>query len=114
MLEPIVQFFTRAFQAIGRGIGFVVGIVLWPFTRLGHWYTQRGWILKGLLGLLLLGLIFLYGYFFWVTQVWTNFNPSYATAYDLKPKDGATPAQPSGGGIVSTEDEPKAAEEAET
>jgi hypothetical protein len=111
MLEPIVQFFARAFQAIGRGIGFVVGILLWPFMWLGRWYGQRGSILKGLLGVLLLGLIFLYVYFFWVTQVWTNFNPGYAAAYDFEPK-AETSGRPSGGGIISAEDEPKPSETA--
>ena len=31
MLDPIVNFFTRVFQWIGRGIGLVIGIILWPF-----------------------------------------------------------------------------------
>ena len=49
MLDPIVNFFTRVFQWIGRGIGFVVGIILWPFLWAGRWYTERGWILKKIL-----------------------------------------------------------------
>ncbi|MBU0585515.1 MAG: DUF2333 family protein [Alphaproteobacteria bacterium] len=83
MLDPIVNFFTRIFQWIGRGIGFVVGIILWPFLWAGRWYTQRGWILKSILGLALVVLVGLYAYFFWVTQRWTNFNPDYVVAYDL-------------------------------
>ena len=55
MLDPIVNFFTRIFQWIGRGIGFVIGIILWPFLWAGRWYTQRGWILKSILGLPLVG-----------------------------------------------------------
>ena len=54
MLDPIVNFFTRIFQWIGRGIGLVIGIILWPFLWVGRWYTQRGWILKAVLGLALL------------------------------------------------------------
>ncbi|TIL83992.1 MAG: DUF2333 domain-containing protein, partial [Mesorhizobium sp.] len=71
MLDPIVNFFTRMFQWIGRGIGFAVGVILWPFLWAGRWYTQRGWILKAVLGLALLMLIGLYGYFIWNTQVWS-------------------------------------------
>lgn len=94
MLDPIVNFFTRIFQWIGRGIGFAVGVILWPFMRAGHWYTQRGWILKAVLGLALLMLIGLYGYFIWNTQVWSNFNPAYAEAYKFTQPAGTTPAQP--------------------
>ena len=56
MLDPIVNFFTRIFQWIGRGIGLVIGAILWPFLWAGRWYTQRGWILKAVVGLALLGM----------------------------------------------------------
>lgn len=79
MLDPIVNFFTRMFQLIGRGIGFVVGIVLWPFMWLGRWYLQRGMALKAAVGLVLLGIVGLYAYFFYVTQFWKDFDPDYPT-----------------------------------
>ncbi|WP_192364599.1 DUF2333 family protein [Mesorhizobium mediterraneum] len=94
MLDPIVNFFTRIFQWIGRGIGFAVGVILWPFMWAGRWYTQRGWILKAVLGLALLMLVGLYGYFIWNTQVWSNFNPAYAEAYNFTQPAGTAPAQP--------------------
>jgi hypothetical protein len=81
MLDPIVNFFTWIFQWIGRGIGLVIGVILWPFMWAGRWYVQRGWILKTVLGVAIAGLIGLYGYFFWTTQSWTNFNPNYVDAY---------------------------------
>ncbi len=84
MLDPIVNFFTRIFQWIGRGIGWVIGIILWPFLWAGRWYTQRGWILKTVLGALVITLVVLYGVFIWNTQVWTNFNPEYPTAYTFE------------------------------
>ena len=94
MLDPIVNFFTRIFQWIGRGIGLVIGIILWPFMWAGRWYTQRGWILRTVVGLALAGLIGLYGYFIWNTQVWTNFDPVYAEAYDFTQAPAGTQAQP--------------------
>ena len=59
MLDPIVNFFTRVFQWIGRGIGFVIGIILWPFLWAGRWYTERGWILKSVIGLIVAGIVVL-------------------------------------------------------
>ena len=80
MLDPIVNFFTRVFQWIGRGIGFLIGIILWPFMWAGRWYTQRGWILKSVLGLILAAIVLGYAYFFYVTQFWKDFDPDYPSA----------------------------------
>ena len=80
MLDPIVAFFTRVFQWIGRGIGLLIGILLWPFMWFGRWYLQKGWILKGIVGLLLAGLVVFYAYFIWQTQRWSNFDPDYPKA----------------------------------
>ncbi len=80
MLDPIVTFFTRIFQWIGRGIGFVIGIVLWPFMWAGRWYTQRGWILRAVIGLVILVVLGFYARFFYITQWWNGFNPDYPAA----------------------------------
>ncbi|MBX3579558.1 MAG: DUF2333 family protein [Rhizobiaceae bacterium] len=88
MLDPIVNFFTRVFQWIGRGLGLVVGVILWPFMWAGRWYTHRGWILKTVVGAFVVGLVVLYAIFFWNTQRWTNFNPAYADAYTFGPPAG--------------------------
>ena len=83
MLDPIVNFFTWIFQWIGRGIGFVIGIILWPFMWAARWYGQRGWMLKGIVGAIIAGLVVFYGYFIWQTQHWNNFNPDYPNARTL-------------------------------
>lgn len=88
MLDPIVNFFTRVFQWIGRGIGFAIGILLWPFLWAGRWYTHRGWILKTLIGAAVLGLAVLYGIFIWNSQRWTNFNTAYPDTYTFAPPAG--------------------------
>ena len=80
MLDPIVNFFTRLFQWIGRGIGFVIGVILWPFMWAGRWYGQRGWILKGGIGLVILVALGFYGRFFYITQWWNAFDPDYPAA----------------------------------
>jgi hypothetical protein len=87
VLDPIVIFFTRLFQWIGRGIGFVIGVILWPFMWAGRWYAQRGWILKGMLGALLILLVGLYAYFFYATQVWTGFDTAYVDKYTFESRN---------------------------
>ncbi len=84
MLNPIVEFFTRIFQWIGRAIGMFIAWLCWPFVIAGRWYTRRGWIVRAVVGLCILVLVGLYANFFWQTQRWTNFNPDYANQYNLK------------------------------
>lgn len=79
MLDPIVNFFTRIFQLIGRGIGLVIGILLWPFMWVGRWYGNRNVTLRAVLGLIVVGIVGLYAYFFYVTQFWKSFDPDYPT-----------------------------------
>lgn len=80
MLDPIVSFVTRIFQWIGRGIGLLIGIILWPFMWVGRWYGQRGLVLKAIGAVIVLMIVGMYGYFFYVTQFWSNFNPDYPAA----------------------------------
>lgn len=80
MLDPIVSFFARVFQLVGKGLGLLVGALLWPFLWLGRWYARRGWMLRAVVGAIVAALIGLYGYFFYVTQFWTGFDPDYPAA----------------------------------
>lgn len=102
MVEPIVNFFVTLFQWIGRGIGLIIGVLLWPFLWLGRWYAQRGWILKLVLGLALIGLIGLYANFIYVTQVWNNFNPNYVDNYKLDTRNVSAGEQVTAGAGTET------------
>mgnify|MGYP001057114647 CR=1 FL=1 len=102
MLDPIVNFFTWIFQMIGRAIGFVIGIILWPFMWAGRWYVQRGWILKAAVGAVAIILVALYGYFIYVTQVWTNFNPDYVEAYAFERRNVSAGEQVNAGSGTDT------------
>ena len=104
-----MSFLTRMFQSIGRGITLAVNAVLSPFRWVGGWLARRGGIVKTVLGLLLILLVVLYGYFFWITQRWTNFNPDYVKTYERRDGSAAQAPAPPAGGIVSTEDEAAAA-----
>ncbi|MCV9961351.1 DUF2333 family protein [Pararhizobium sp. BT-229] len=99
MLDPIVGFFQRIFSAIGRGIGLVIAWVLFPFVTVANWYRGRSWIIKGPIGIGLLLLVGLYGYFFWQTQAWTNFDPDYVNKYNLaeRKNDAGLPVKASAG-----------------
>ncbi len=93
MLDPIINFFERIFHAIGRGIGYGVAWLLFPFIAATHWYTSRGWILRGSVGLFLLVLIASYGHFIWTTQVWSGFNPDFVERYKLSERKVPAGAQ---------------------
>ncbi|MHA1516973.1 MAG: DUF2333 family protein, partial [Alphaproteobacteria bacterium] len=111
MLNSIVNFFTATFQAIGRGLGLAIAFVLRPFVWLGQWFTRRGILLKVLLGLILMGFVALYGYFFWNTQIWSGFDPNYAERYERTAESAPGKAKPSTG-IIADENERQDAETA--
>ena len=60
MLDLIASFPSRALRLIGRGFGFAIKIIFWPFVWAGRWYARRGWTLKMVLGAMLLTIIGLY------------------------------------------------------
>lgn len=84
MLDPVIAFFERVFHAIGHGIGVVIAWILWPFVAASHWYGRRGFVLKGIIGLALVGLVVLYAIFIWRVLWVRNFDPDYVAAYQLE------------------------------
>ena len=98
MLDPIVNFFTRIFQAIGRAIGLLVAWICCPFIHASRWYARRGWLIKGPIGIGLLVLVALYGYFIWSTQRWADFDPDYVQRYNLVNRNISAGEQISGAG----------------
>ena len=84
MLDPIIAFFSRIFEAIGRGIGMIVAWLLWPFMAFGRWYNRRGWLIKAPVILVLLAIVGGYGHYFYATQFWHGFDPDYAESYDFE------------------------------
>jgi len=84
MLDPIVRFVTRIFEWIGRGIGWLVAVVLWPFVAFRNWLRGRGWFIKIPVFALLVALVIGYGYFFYITQFWYTSNTDYVRAYELE------------------------------
>ena len=81
MLDPVIEFFARIFNAIGRGIGWVIAMLLWPFMAVGRWYSHRGWMIRLPILILLLLLVVGYGHFIWSAERWTNYDPDYPDRY---------------------------------
>ncbi|MEP0940350.1 MAG: DUF2333 family protein [Rhizobiaceae bacterium] len=100
MLDPIIDFFVRVFNLIGRGIGWVIALLLWPFVWFAAWYKRRGWMLKSGVGLIVLAIIASYIYLFVITQFWTGYDRDYAKAYAVP--ETATSAGNSVSGDSST------------
>jgi hypothetical protein len=81
-------------QSIRQGAGVVVAALLRPFVWARSWYARRGWIVRIVLAVAVVTVLFLYGYFFWTTQRWTNFNPDYVAAYDTAPASSPAAGEP--------------------
>ena len=78
MLDPIIAFFSKIFEWIGRAVGTFVAWLLWPFLAFGRWYNRRGWIIKAPVVIVVLALVVGYGHYFYATQFWHGFNPALA------------------------------------
>ena len=83
MFDGIIGFFSRVFEAIGRGIGRFIAALLYPFVAIGNWYRKRGWILRATLAVIVVAWLGSYLYFLWNTQRWTGFDPDYIAEYSL-------------------------------
>lgn len=92
MLDPIVNFFVRIFNAIGRGIGWVIAGLAWPFVSFAKWVRGSAWFIKIPVFIILVFLVIGYGHLTWSTQSWSGWNPSYVANYtfggDAAPSDG--------------------------
>ena len=77
MLDPVIEFFTRIFQLIGRGVGMVIAWLLWPFMAIARWYNKTHGILKVLAGILILLIMIPYAWFFWNAAFIRNFDINY-------------------------------------
>jgi len=81
MLDPIIQFVQGIFSAIGRGIGYVIAWLLFPFLSASRWYASRGLIIKGVVGALVVLVAIAYGVFIYQTQIWYAFDPNFVDKY---------------------------------
>ncbi|RUL97475.1 DUF2333 family protein [Rhizobium chutanense] len=83
MLDRIAGFFRLIGQKIGRLARLFSAWVFWPFLAAHGWYQRRSWMIRLPVIALVALFVVLYGYFFWQTQVWTNFNTAFVDQYRL-------------------------------
>lgn len=97
MLDPIIAFFVRIFEWIGRGIGTVIAWLLWPFIAFRAWLRGRGWFIKIPVFAVLVAIVLGYGYLFYITQFWSPAAPTFVTEYDFD-SNAAAAGEPLGDG----------------
>ena len=84
MLDPIINFFSRMFFLIGRGIGLVIAWILWPFLKVAAWYRSTAFLWQAIVGLILLAFVAGYGWFIYNAVTMPGYDPDYVTQFDLK------------------------------
>ncbi|MBB4291111.1 hypothetical protein GGE16_003170 [Rhizobium leguminosarum] len=83
MLDRIAGFFRLIGQTIGRWARLFSAWAFWPFLAAHGWYQRRSWMIRLPVIALVALFVVLYGYFFWQTQVWSNFNTAFVDQYRL-------------------------------
>ncbi|MGB7432005.1 MAG: DUF2333 family protein, partial [Ahrensia sp.] len=84
MLDPVIAFFTRVFEWIGRGIGVIIAGFLWPFVTFRNWLRGRGWFIKIPVFALLVALALGYGHLIFITQFWSSGGTDFVAEYSLE------------------------------
>ncbi|QKV17071.1 DUF2333 family protein [Oricola thermophila] len=93
MLDPIIAFFTRLFEVIGRAIGTFVAWLAWPFIAFRNWLRGRGWFVKIPVFVILIAIVASYGYLIYITQFWSIGDPDYPERYAFETEYGAAGSQ---------------------
>ncbi|MGR9205533.1 DUF2333 family protein [Rhizobium leguminosarum] len=83
MLDRIAGFFRLIGQMIGRWARLFSAWAFWPVLAAHGWYQRRSWMIRLPVIAFVALLVALYGYFFWETQVWSNFNTAFVDQYRL-------------------------------
>ncbi|MGV4794863.1 DUF2333 family protein [Rhizobium sp. F40D2] len=83
MLDRIAGFFRLIGQTIGRWARLFSAWAFWPFLAAHGWYQRRSWMVRLPVTAFVALFVVLYGYFFWQTQVWSNFNTAFVDQYRL-------------------------------
>ncbi len=83
MLDPIIDFFSRMFSMLGKGIGLVIAWLLWPFLAFRNWLRGKGWFIKIPVFIVLFLVVLSYVYLIFITQFWSIGDENYASKYSI-------------------------------
>ena len=84
MLDPVISFFSKIFELIGRGIGYIIASIVWPFATFRNWLRGKGWFVKIPVFIVLILIALSYVYLIAITQFWSIGDTKYAKAYSLE------------------------------
>ncbi len=84
MLDPVIKLFSHLFELIGRGIGYLIAWILWPFVTFRNWLRGTGWFVKIPVFIILVLIVLSYAYLIAITQFWSIGDAKYAKAYSLE------------------------------
>ncbi len=84
MLDPVIEFFRTLFSSIGVLIGRLVVLLLSPFVLAKNLYLRTRGILKVLLGILVLGIVIPYLWFFWNVAWIRNHTHDYTDKFKFE------------------------------
>ncbi|WP_086994306.1 DUF2333 family protein [Rhizobium sullae] len=102
MLDRIAGFFRLIGRTIARWFSLFAAWAFWPLLAAHGWYQRRTWMIRIPIIAFAALLVILYAYFFWQTQVWSNFNPSFVNQYRLSErKVPAGQELPVAGGVAA-------------
>lgn len=82
MLDAVSAFFRSLRAGVRRGFGLLFAAIAWPFMAAHGWYRDRGFVIKAVVGVVLVLLAVFYASFLWSTQRWTDFDPDFPARYD--------------------------------
>lgn len=103
MLDPIIDFFSRMFFLIGRALGQGAAWLVWPFMKVGSWYRSTGFLWQGIVGILILGVVFGYSWLVYNATTYAGYNPDYVATYKFETRkvSAGEEVQASGGGTTA-------------
>lgn len=79
MLDPIIEYTSKVFAMLGKGLGWIIAWLLFPFVWLRNLYKRTHGILKILFAGLLLLIIIPYAMFIWNVAWVRNYDLDYPT-----------------------------------
>ena len=83
MLDPIIASIKKLFALVIATIKGAIGWIIAPFVWIYTTYKTSGWIIKGILLILIIPFILIYGWFFWAALWIRGYDLAYIDKYEF-------------------------------